>query len=164
MDNNWKLIQDHAKQALGFSQISITDCNLAEYIPHYHQWTEQKFHGDMDYMTKHGDKRLHPEQLVPGTERAIVVSLDYLTHKIKLSNVKETLSEKSDKAILSQYALGRDYHKVIRKKLQNLANFITELYPEHQYRAFTDSAPILEKPLAEKAGLGIIGKHGNLLH
>ena len=160
--NNWQQISQYAK-GLGFGSIDVADCDLSRYHKHYHEWTESHFHGEMDYMTKHGDKRLCPELLVPNTQRAIVVTLDYLTQKIDLKHVKQYLLEKSEKAVMSQYALGRDYHKVIRKKLQSLANYITTLYPEHQYRAFTDSAPVLEKPLAEKAGIGVIGKHGNLL-
>lgn len=161
--DDWQQIRQHAK-ALGFGSIDVTDCDLSSYHKHYHEWTENHFHGDMGYMTKHGDKRLYPEQLVPNTQCAIVVTLDYLTQKIDLKQVKQALSNRSEKAVMSQYALGRDYHKVIRKKLQSLANYITTLYPEHQYRVFTDSAPVLEKPLAEKAGIGIIGKHGNLLN
>ncbi|MCF6808425.1 tRNA epoxyqueuosine(34) reductase QueG [Thiotrichales bacterium 19S9-12] len=158
----WQIIENHAKD-LGFSNISVTDCDLSRYIQHYHNWVNQNYHGDMVYMTSHGDKRYHPEKLVEGTQRVIVVTVPYLTKKYDLKEVKKELKQQSDQAAISRYAWGRDYHKVIKKRLELLAKLINEKLEGHQYRVFTDSAPVLEKPLAEKANLGSYGKHSNIL-
>jgi epoxyqueuosine reductase len=118
-------------------------------------------HGEMEYMQRHGSKRSHPEELVPGTCRVVSVRLDYAPHDIDLA---ENVLEQADIGYISRYALGRDYHKVLRNKLQKLAKKIEAYVGPFGYRVFTDSAPVLEKALAEKAGLGWIGKHSNLLH
>lgn len=145
---------------LGFDAVGISDIDLAEHEQHLQRWIERDMHGDMHYMTKHGSKRSHPEQLVEGTLRVISVRLDYSPKNIDQAD--EVLNQ-SDVGYISRYALGRDYHKVVRKKLQQLAHRINQEIGEFSYRAFTDSAPVLEKALAEKAGLGWIGKHSNLL-
>lgn len=145
---------------LGFQQIGITDIDLSLYEPHFHAWLAQNFHGEMKFMSAHGTKRYRPDELIPGTIRVISARMDYLppqTDRIK------TLKN-SRKAYVSRYALGRDYHKLIRKRLSQLAEKISRVTGEMGYRAFTDSAPVLEKPLAEKAGLGWIGKHTNLIN
>lgn len=145
---------------LGFQQIGITDTNLQDYEPRFQAWLAQQFHGEMDYMEKHGSKRYRPAELVPGTQRIISARMDYLPPDIAC---KEALKQK-DKAYLSCYALGRDYHKLIRKRLQQLADKIAAHTDHLGYRVFCDSAPVLEKPIAEKAGLGWIGKHTNLIN
>jgi len=116
--------------------------------------------GEMDYMHKHGSKRSHPEQLVEGTRRVISVRMDYAPADI---NQAEHVLEQVDTGYISRYALGRDYHKVLRSRLKKLAQRISHEIGEFGYRVFTDSAPVLEKAIAEKAGLGWIGKHSNLL-
>jgi epoxyqueuosine reductase len=117
-------------------------------------------HGEMDYMAKHGTKRTRPAELVPGTLRVISVRMDYLPPNAKNS---EQVMNEGEKAFISRYALGRDYHKVLRDRLQKLCDRIAEHIGEFSYRVFTDSAPVLEVALAEKAGLGWRGKHTLLL-
>src|SRR5690554_1156175 len=114
----------------------------------------------MDYMHKHGEKRYHPEQLVPNTISIISARLNYMDTAVK--PYQQALKE-SQKAAVSRYALGRDYHKLMRNKLKKLAQKIEQAVGELGYRVFTDSAPVMEKAIAEKAGLGWIGKHTNLL-
>lgn len=145
---------------LGFQQIGITDINLDHAEAELTAWLAAHFHGEMDYMQKHGVKRAHPEMLLPGTIRVISVRMDYLPADTKLL---ETLND-PDRAYVSRYALGRDYHKLIRKRLDALAQKIQAQAGSMGYRAFCDSAPVMEKPLAQKAGLGWIGKHTNLIN
>jgi epoxyqueuosine reductase len=114
----------------------------------------------MDYMAKHGDKRSQPGELVPGTLRVISVRMDYSPPNAKDS---EKVLADSDAAFISRYALGRDYHKVLRQRLQKLCDLIQAEIGDFSYRVFTDSAPVLEVALAEKAGLGWRGKHTLLL-
>jgi epoxyqueuosine reductase len=146
---------------LGFQQVGITEPNLAEAEAQLNQWLAQEFHGEMDYMHKHGRKRSHPEELVPGTLRVITVRMDYLPHE---TESPAHLLEQTDRAYVSRYALGRDYHKVLRRRLQQLADKIEAQMGPVGYRAFVDSGPVLEKPLARDAGLGWIGKHTNLIN
>jgi epoxyqueuosine reductase len=145
---------------LGFQQVGITDTDLAEAEAHLNDWLADDLHGEMDYMARHGSKRSRPGELVPGTLRVISVRLDYLPP----DDDPETQLADPAAAFISRYALGRDYHKVLRSRLQGLANRIQGEVGEFGYRAFVDSAPVLEKPLAEKAGLGWIGKHSNLIN
>ena len=157
-------IKDWGK-ALGFSHVGITNTDLASAQPHYQAWIEKGFHGAMDYMAKHGNKRSQPAELVNGTLRVISVRMDYLPPQAKSA---EAVLEESDQAFISRYALGRDYHKVLRSRLQKLCDKIQNELTHHQvenfqYRVFTDSAPVLEVALAEKAGLGWRGKHTLLL-
>ena len=114
----------------------------------------------MHYMAKHGTRRSRPAELVPGTVRVISARLDYLNDD---PDRMRALLDDDERAYVSRYALGRDYHKVIRRRLQRLADRIAARIGEFGYRVFVDSAPVLEKPLAEKAGLGWIGKHTNLI-
>jgi epoxyqueuosine reductase len=123
-------------------------------------WLEKGFHGEMAYMESHGLKRSRPDLLQPGTQSIISVRMDYLPHAAD----SHTLLNQPEAAFISRYALGRDYHKVLRQRLQKLADQIASVVPDFQYRAFTDSAPVLEKAIAEKAGLGWIGKHSNLIN
>lgn len=145
---------------LGFNQMGITDTDLSAAEAGHREWLEKGFHGAMDYMAKHGTKRTRPAELVPGTLRVISVRMDYLPPNAK--NSEEVMNE-GGKAFISRYALGRDYHKVLRDRLQKLCNRIAEHIGEFGYRVFTDSAPVLEVALAEKAGLGWRGKHTLLL-
>ncbi|MEM7209669.1 MAG: tRNA epoxyqueuosine(34) reductase QueG [Pseudomonadota bacterium] len=146
---------------LGFAQCGITGVDLGEHETRLLNWLDKGFHGEMEYMHRHGTRRSRPAELEPGTLRVISVRMDYLPEH--MSDAKAVLQD-PDAAYVSRYALGRDYHKLMRKRLQSLANQITELIGDFQYRVFVDSAPVLEKALAENAGLGWIGKHSNLLN
>lgn len=145
---------------LGFQHIGIADLDLSEAEAHLLDWLKAGFHGEMDYMARHGTKRSRPAELVPGTVRVISARLDYLPEE--RPTLREAL-ETPGAAFISRYALGRDYHKLLRGRLQKLAERIEREIGPHGYRVFTDSAPVLEKALAEKAGLGWIGKHTNLI-
>ena len=146
---------------LGFQQMGISDIDLSVAEERLEQWLRDKFHGTMDYMHKHGSKRSHPEELVPGTVRVISVRMDYLPESQE--HAKQLLDHDS-KAYVSRYALGRDYHKLMRGRLRNLARQITDSVGEFGYRVFVDSAPVLEKAIAEKAGIGWVGKHTNVIN
>jgi len=148
-------------KALGFQQVGITDIELHEAHEYLQDWLINGFHGSMSYMDRHNNLRSHPDQLLPGTLRVISVRLDYLPETMKAS---EKVQNNPIQAYISRYALGRDYHKLMRKRLQRLADRITHEIGPFGYRAFVDSAPVLEKALAEKAGLGWIGKHSNLIN
>lgn len=157
------LLQDITtwSEQLGFQQVGVTDIDLSTHEKHLNSWLEAGFHGEMDYMAKHGSKRSHPEQLVDNTCRVISVRMDYMPPDCELSD--EVLAN-PELGFISRYALGRDYHKVMRKRLQKLADMIKNNVGEFGYRVFVDSAPVLEKALAEKSGLGWIGKHSNLIN
>jgi epoxyqueuosine reductase len=148
-------------QQLGFEQLAVADCDLSQAEPRLLQWLNRGWHGDMDYMVRHGIKRSRPEDLVPGTIRVITVNLNYIPEAA--ADSWSILSDAS-KAFISRYATGRDYHKVIRQKLQTLADQVTADIGPWSYRVFTDSAPVMEVALAEKAGLGWRGKHTLLLN
>ncbi|MFQ5643356.1 MAG: tRNA epoxyqueuosine(34) reductase QueG [Thiogranum sp.] len=145
---------------LGFQAVGITDTALDDDEAYLLQWLGEKRHGEMDYMQRHGSKRSRPAQLVAGTVRIISVRMDYWPEQD--STAQQVLDDPLQ-AYLSRYALGRDYHKLLRKRLQQLARRIEQHTGAFGYRAFTDSAPVLEKALAQKAGLGWIGKHTNLI-
>jgi epoxyqueuosine reductase len=146
---------------LGFQQIGIADTQLNEAENHLHHWLEQGFHGELDYMAKHGLKRSRPALLHPNTQSIISVRMDYLPEHSTAMN--KALNSPTS-AYISRYALGRDYHKLMRQRLQKLADKIQAEIGEFGYRAFVDSAPVLEKAIAQKAGLGWIGKHSNLIN
>ncbi|NOS74386.1 MAG: tRNA epoxyqueuosine(34) reductase QueG [Methyloglobulus sp.] len=148
-------------QDLGFQQVGITDTDLSQAETHLGNWLANDFHGTMDYMQRHGHKRSRPALLHPGTRRVISVRMDYLPES---GNEMNKVLEKPLSAYISRYALGRDYHKLMRNRLQKLADLIHAEIGDFGYRAFVDSAPVLEKALAEKAGLGWIGKHSNLIN
>lgn len=148
-------------QQLGFQAVGITDTRLDTQHRHYHEWIARNYHGEMAYMQRNIEKRLHPEQMHPGTLSVICVRLDYLPAR---SESLADLLDHHDKAYISRYALGRDYHKLMRKRLQQYAENIQTIIGDFGYRVFTDSAPVLEKQLAVKAGLGWRGKHSNILH
>lgn len=146
---------------LGFDGAGITDTNLQEHELRLNNWISKGMHGEMSYMHKHGTKRTRPEELIEGTKSVISVRMDYAPEDIRQA---ESMLSISDTAYISRYALGRDYHKVLRSRLKKLAQKLSDRIGEFGYRVFTDSAPVMEKALAEKAGLGWIGKHSNLLH
>jgi len=146
---------------LGFQQVGIADTHLPEAEAHLNDWLSKGFHGEMDYMQRHGKKRSRPALLHPGTKRIISVRMDYLPENTPAIN---KALENPSAAYISRYALGRDYHKMMRGRLQKLADKIQAEVGDFGYRAFVDSAPVLEKALAEKAGLGWIGKHSNLIN
>ncbi len=146
---------------LGFQQVAIADTDLSMAEARLEQWLQAGYHGQMDYMKRHGTKRSRPAELEPGTISVISVRMDYLPQTpVDPWQVLAT----AEQGYISRYALGRDYHKLMRKRLQQLALRITEAIGEFGYRVFVDSAPVLEKPLAAKAGLGWIGKHSNILN
>ena len=146
---------------LGFQQAGVSDIDLARAEARLVEWLDARFHGTMRYMERHGTRRSRPDELVPGTIRVISVRMDYLPER---QEDAQALLDHDSKAYVSRYALGRDYHKVLRRRLQNLASRIEARVGPFGYRVFVDSAPVLEKPLAEKAGLGWIGKHTNLIN
>jgi len=144
----------------GFADVGIADIDLSEHEAKLTQWLDNQYHGEMDYMARHGLMRARPAELVPGTIRVISVRMDYLPANAKFTKI---LKDKN-LAYISRYALGRDYHKLMRKRLKQLGEKIKAYCESFNYRPFVDSAPILERPLAEKAGLGWIGKHSLLLN
>jgi len=146
---------------LGFQQAGIRDIEVGEHEAHLNNWLSKGFHGEMEYMQRHGTLRSRPPELHPGTIRVISVRMDYLPES---AGDVEALLKESSKGVVSRYALGRDYHKMMRKRLQKLAKQIEQQTGPFGYRVFVDSAPVLEKALAEKAGLGWIGKHANLIN
>ena len=146
---------------LGFQQLGITDTSMQSAEARLIDWLDNGYHGDMDYMARHGRKRSRPAELVEGTLRVIALRMDYYPPG---SEAIQAVLDDPETAFISRYALGRDYHKLMRKRLQRLAEKIRTEAGDFRYRAFVDSAPVLEKPLAEKAGLGWIGKHTNLIN
>ena len=146
---------------LGFQGVGITTPTISESDKqHFKDWLAQGFNGDLEYMERNQALRFNPDKLHPGTVRVISLRMDYLpndTQTIKILNDKE-------KAYLSRYALGRDYHKVIRKRLTQLGKKIESRYGDHGFRAFVDSAPVMERPLAQQAGLGWMGKHSLIIN
>ena len=145
---------------LGFQQVGITDIDLGENEAYLHKWLDAGYHGSMDYMARHGSKRSRPEELVPGTCRVISLRMDYLTCDTQPLEILAS----PDKAYISRYTLGRDYHKLIRKRLATLAKHIENQAGHGRYRAFVDSAPVLERAIAERAGLGWIAKNTMLIN
>ena len=152
-------IKDWGRE-LGFQQVGISGLDLAEHEQHLQRWLEAGYHGEMDYMGAHGSKRSHPEELVPGTLRVVSLRMDYLPGDTQMAQ----MLGQPEKAYVSRYALGRDYHKLIRKRVQQLAEKIQAVIGPFGYRAFVDSAPVLEKAIAEQAGLGWIGKNTLVLN
>jgi len=145
---------------LGFQQLGVTDTDLGEHRDRYQAWLDAGFHGDLDYMEKHGAKRWTPEALVDGTLRVLSVRMDYFSDEGDANAVLQD----QDKAYISRYTLGRDYHKTLRKRLKKLIQYIQTTAQEYDFRAFVDSAPVLERALAQKAGLGWFGKNTMVLN
>jgi len=146
---------------LGFQQVAIASIELSKDAEHLLNWLAQQRHGDMEYMARHGAKRWLPAALVPGTLRAICVRMDYWPEQAQ--NADAVLAD-GQLGYVSRYALGRDYHKVLRARLADLATRIDAVAGPRGHRVFVDSGPVLEKALARNAGLGWIGKHTNLLN
>jgi epoxyqueuosine reductase len=145
---------------LGFDDVGITAPNLATDEAHLLRWLRRGYQGGMGYMGRHGVKRARPARLHPGTRRVICVRMDYSTAQATPTNA--VLGDRL-RAFIARYALGRDYHKLMRKRLQQLAQRVEARIGPFGYRAFVDSAPVLEKALARDAGLGWIGKNTLLL-
>lgn len=152
-------IRDRASE-LGFTDVGITLPDTGQHGQRLKDWLDRGYQGEMAYMGHHGEKRYTPQALVPGTTRVISVRMDYLPAP---DNPREALTNREN-AYITRYALGRDYHKLIRKRLATLANWIDEAVSGYDYRAFVDSAPVLERALAQRAGLGWIGKNNMLIH
>lgn len=152
-------MQDLRERALelGFSALAVADIDLASAEPGLLAWLAEGFHGGMDYMARHGLKRARPADLLPGTLSVICVRMDYLAEPPQAG-------QDPGKAAIARYAWGRDYHKLLRARLQKLADYLQELVGERQARVFVDSAPVLEVELASRAGLGWRGKHTLLLN
>lgn len=146
---------------LGFAETGISRTDLAGDEPHLLRWLELGHHGEMEYMARHGTRRSRPAELEPGTQRVISVRMDYIPPGT--ANAWSVL-EDGEAGYVSRYALGRDYHKLMRNRLQKLAERIHQVVGDFGYRAYVDSAPVLEKALARNAGLGWIGKHTVLIN
>jgi epoxyqueuosine reductase len=147
-------------RALGFSQLGVTSVRIPEDEQHLLRWLEAGFHGEMGYMQKHGSLRSRPHELVPGTVRVLSARMDYWpAHAADAGSVLEDATL----GYVSRYALGRDYHKILRRSLARLAEELCGRIGRFGYRVCVDSAPVLEKALARNAGLGWIGKHTNLI-
>lgn len=146
---------------LGFQQIGISDVSLVRDEARLKAWLKLERHGEMHYMEKHGVKRSRPGLLIPRTVSVIAARMNYLTENNARAAI--TLADQ-ERGYVSRYALGRDYHKLIRSRLQRLADNIGSEIRDFGYRVFTDSAPVLERALARKAGLGWVGKHTNLIN
>ena len=145
---------------LGFARMGNANIDLSPDEAHFHDWLRAGFNGEMQYMSRHGTKRSRPAELLPGTVSCISVRMDYWPQDA--ADAAATLADGS-LAYVSRYALGRDYHKLMRARLQKLCDRIVQAIGPFGYRAFADSAPVLEKALARNAGLGWIGKHTNLI-
>lgn len=145
---------------LGFSKVGVADIHLSEYELHLDGWLAAGYHGEMHYMQSHGYKRSRPAELLEGTLKVLTFAMPYLPEKTQFVNTLKN----PYRAYISRYALGRDYHKVLKKKLEQIAKLIQEKNSHLNYRVFVDSAPVLEKALAEKSGIGWIGKHSNVLN
>jgi epoxyqueuosine reductase len=149
-----------AAGALGLDAIGVSEINLEEDERHLERWLQRGWHGEMNYMARHGRRRSRPAELLPGTLRVISARMNYRAGEARAA--ADVLRD-PEQGFVSRYALGRDYHKVMRKSLRQLAEAVAELAGPHGYRVFVDSAPVLEKALARNAGLGWIGKHTNLI-
>lgn len=147
--------------ALGFAETGISGIDLGDHERHLKRWLGLQHHGEMAYMARHGHKRSRPAELEPGTLRIISVRMDYIPPGT--ANAWHVLHD-GEAGYVSRYALGRDYHKLMRHRLQKLADRIQEAVGDFGYRAYVDSAPVLEKALARNAGLGWIGKHTVLIN
>jgi len=147
-------------KSLGFSHLGVSDIDLSQAEPHLLTWLSNGYHGEMAYMAKHGVKRSRPAELVPGTIRVITVRFPYL--KVGVKDSLEALDH-PDQAYIARYALGEDYHIVMKERLRALAEQMKAAVGPHGYRVFVDSAPVLEVEVAQKAGLGWRGKHTLLL-
>ncbi len=152
-------LQDWARE-LGFQALGITGVDLGEHPAYLERWLAAGFHGEMDYMARHGSKRGRPDELVPGTLSVLSLRMDYLPE----GRDAEAVLANPTLGYVSRYALGRDYHKLMRNRLAKLARRIESELAGGSYRAFVDSAPVLERAIAERAGLGWIAKNTMLIN
>lgn len=161
LDTLAQTLKQQARE-LGFADCAITLPDASHEAASLQRWLEQGYHGDMDYLTQNVDKRLDPTLLVPGTRRIIMLRMNYLPADAPVTGILRN----PDKAYVARYTLGRDYHKLIRKRLKQLGQWLDSQVEgiEVRFRPFVDSAPVLERPLARNAGLGWIGKHTLLLN
>jgi epoxyqueuosine reductase len=150
---------------LGFSQIGVADVDLSSAEPAFMDWLSRGFHGEMHYMASHGLKRARPAELVPGTVRVITARMNYLPGSVPpgWQRIEWARVARPEAATVSMYARGRDYHKVLRARLQKLADELALIIGPFGHRVFTDSAPVMEVELASRSGLGWRGKHTLLL-
>lgn len=158
-NRQWHWLADQIKvwgHELGFNGVGFAGVDLAEDEAHLLEWLAQGMHGDMEYMRIHGTKRSRPSELIEGTVSIISVRMNYLSSRAR--DAKATLNS-PHKAYIARYALGRDYHRLIRKRLQKLTDYIEGVTEGAACRAFCDSAPVMEKPLSQKAGIAWMGKH-----
>ncbi len=144
----------------GFEALGVSDLDLDVDAAHLTRWLAHERHGEMAYMARHGTRRTRPDELVPGTLRVLSARMNYWPADVR--NADETLRDPG-LGYVSRYALGRDYHKLMRNALQALADDIVARVGPMGYRVFVDSGPVLEKALARNAGIGWIGKHTNLI-
>ena len=169
--NNQRLTELKAQvvrdaRSLGFDEVRVTDTDLSAHADRYQAWIDAGHHGEMGYLTENADKRMHPEALVEGACRVIVARMDYLPEGTDPVRVLE----QPELGYISRYATGRDYHKVVRRRLAKVASNLNLSVQEamqdegHRYRAFADSAPVLEKALAVKAGHGWVGRNSLVLN
>ncbi len=162
LDSNQLLSQINGwAKELGFADVGISNLDLRLAEQQLFDWLDKGFHGSMAYMQRHGKKRTRAELLVPGTVSILSARMDYLP---ETQNAAISVLNDANLAYISRYALGRDYHKLIRQRLNKLAQRIQQRIAEFGYRVFCDSAPVMEKPIAAKAGLGWVGKHSNLMN
>ncbi|OCQ21071.1 tRNA epoxyqueuosine(34) reductase QueG [Pseudoalteromonas luteoviolacea] len=145
---------------LGFAEVGISDIDLSEHENQLQRWLDLGYHGEMEYMAAHGMKRARPAELVPGTKSIVSVKMNYLPPDASFARALKNNST----AYISRYALGRDYHKVLRNRLKKLGQRIEQEVGQYGFRPFVDSAPVLERQIAEKAGLGWRGKNSLLIH
>ena len=160
----------HEALALGFDDLRVSDTDLNQAGSRLQHWLAQGYHGDMDYMSRHASLRTQPNELHPGVIRVISVAMNYLPddHRFRTAvdwrDKEFTQTTQPERAVISVYARGRDYHKVLRQRLQRLADVIVNRVGPFGYRVFVDSAPVMEVELAQKSGLGWRGKHTLLLN
>ncbi|WP_105200093.1 tRNA epoxyqueuosine(34) reductase QueG [Pseudoalteromonas sp. T1lg10] len=144
---------------LGFADAAICDIDLRQHEAQLQRWLDLGYHGEMNFMAEHGTKRSRPDELVPGTQRVISLKMHYLPPD---AGFAKTLKD-PNLAYISRYALGRDYHKLMRNRIKKLGERISEQVESLAFRPFVDSAPVLERQLAAKAGLGFTGKHSLII-
>ncbi|WP_261421471.1 tRNA epoxyqueuosine(34) reductase QueG [Serratia quinivorans] len=147
-------------QSLGFQQVGICDTDLSAEEPKLQAWLDKQYHGEMEWMARHGMLRARPHELLPGTLRVISVRMNYLPAKAAFASTLQN----PELGYVSRYALGRDYHKLLRQRLKKLGDQIQAYCGELNFRPFVDSAPVMERALASKAGIGWVGKHSLILN
>ncbi|MGN2497865.1 tRNA epoxyqueuosine(34) reductase QueG [Serratia nevei] len=147
-------------QSLGFQQVGICDTDLSLEEPKLQAWLNKQYHGEMAWMARHGMLRARPHELLPGTLRVISVRMNYLPAKAAFASTLQN----PQLGYVSRYALGRDYHKLLRQRLKKLGDQIQAYCGELNFRPFVDSAPVMERALAAKAGIGWVGKHSLILN